>query len=245
LDLLTIGIVLFALLMASYSDRRAWIAFGSAAISIALIIGCVFLSAGEVPSPVRQGLARLEQELPPGWDQHARDLVAGVERVSTGFANAKKRAAERAPILAASITHWFASEPKADADPAPSPVGVSSNAPIKWFLDEPPPAASETSFLHAANVSDQPLENIRAVLKPDSGADELALTLDVEGRTAKDGAVVPPGARFSLAAKTLTKDEVKQLGGATLSFGYLQAGRRKTSIMYLTPPMLGERAARD
>ena len=247
MDLLVSGIVLFALLMASYSQRSSWIALGSVTISIALVIGFVFLSVNQVPSPLGQGLARLAQELPPEWDQHARNLAAGVERVSTALASSKKRAEARKPILAASISQWFSSEPKTDAErpPEPAPAAIPSDGPIKWYFDEPPLAASETLRLNGANISAQSLEDVEAVLKPDSGAGELALTLDVEGRNGKDGAVIPPGARFSLAAKTLTMDEFKQLGGAILSFAYVQAGRRKTSIMYLTPPMLGQRVADD
>jgi hypothetical protein len=170
-----------------------------------------------------------------------------VERVSTAFATAKKRAGMREPILATSITDWFASEQKADAEPepAPAPGGDTSEAPITWLLDEPGPAGSETFLLRGANVSDQPLEDVQAVLKPDTGAKDFDLVLQLEGGPGEVGAVIPPGARFNLAAETLTNDAAKRLGGAILSFGYVQAGRRKTSIMYLTPPMLAQGAARD
>jgi hypothetical protein len=84
----------------------------------------------------------------------------------------------------------------------------------------------------------QPSAAARAVLKPDSGTGKVKLTLDVEGHDAAAGKVVPPGARFSLKAADLTAGEAGQLGGAILSVAYVQAGRRKSAIMYLTPPTL-------
>ncbi len=248
MGLLAAGIVLFVLLMASYSERRTWIALGSATISIVLVFVFVFLSTGQVPSPVRQGLTRLAQQLPSGWEWPARDLAATVERLSTAFASAKKRAAQHEPIATASVLDWFgvSQEPEAEPEQAPAsepaPAEDSSDATITWFLDEPPP--SETFRLSGANVSDQPLETVQAVLKPDSGGGELALVLEVDGADA-GGAIVPPGARFHLKAETLSNDAAKQLGGAILSFGYSQAGRSKTSIMYLTGPMLAAGAASD
>jgi hypothetical protein len=246
LDLLAAGIVLFLLLLASYSQRRTWFALGSTALSIVLIAGFVFLSTSQEATRLRDGLGRLASTLPAGWDQRALALAGAIEHASTALAEARKRAAGREPIQAASVSQWVGLPPEIEAEAAPPEAAPASpDATIKWFLDELPPAASETLLLSGANVSDQSLEDVEAVLKPDSGAGELALVLDVEGRAGDDGAVIPPGARFSLAAKTLTKDEARQLGGAILSFAYVQAGRRKTSIMYLTPPMLAQAAAPD
>jgi len=131
-------------------------------------------------------------------------------------------------------------EPEPEALPQIEPVTNTGSAPIQWLLDAP--TARDTFMLTGANLSDQPLENIRAVLKPDSGGGALPLTLTVAG---EKSAAVPAGARFGLETETLTPGEAKQLGGAILSFAYTQAGRRKTSIMYLTPPMLAERVAGD
>jgi len=265
LDLLVAGIVLLLLFVATYSQRRTWITLGSTALSIVLIAGCVFFLTAQGSSQTDQGLAQLAKTLPAGWDQPALKFTAAMEQVASSLARARKRAAERAaarepqPVLTASITRWFSwgaksgADAEAEPDPAPpapaeaeaAPTDIEAtpadleaapHVPIKWFLDAPTRTASEAFLLSGANVSDQPLENVQAVLKPDSGVGELALVLEVEGRDG--GAVIPPGARFSLATDRLTKDGAKQLSGAILSFAYVQAGRRKSSIMYLTPPML-------
>lgn len=249
MGLFACGVVLFALLMASYSHRGAWLALGSATLSITLVLGLVFLALGRVPSPVRQGLAQLGQELPAEWNQHAETITAAVERASTALASAKKRAEQRKPILAAATPDWLAPEQETGSTPepapAPAPLRAHSGGPIKWFFDQPSLASNATLLLSGANVSDHSLEDVKAVLKPDLGGGTLVLALAVEGRDGNDAATIPPGARFSLAPKTLTKNELKQLGGAILSFSYTQDGARKTSITYLTPPMLGGQAARE
>lgn len=252
MDLVIAGIVVFAVLLASYSTRRDWIALGSASLSVALVAGCVFFSTAQDSSQIHDGLARLAKRLPAAWDQPALKLTAAIEQASTSLARARKEAAARPPILAGSITDWFSwgsgSKTQSDAEPEPvsddSPEApISPETPIAWLLDEPPPANSKAFLLSGANVSDQPIKAVQAVLKPDSGEGELALVLNVEGRDG--GAVIPPGARFNLTAARLTASEAEQLGGAILSVAYVQAGRRKTSIMYLTPPMLAQRAASD
>jgi hypothetical protein len=262
LDLLAAGIVVFALLLASYSTRNTWIALGSMAISIAALVGFLFLYTAPESGPVHTGLAEIAKELPSGWDKPVLDLAAAIDETSASVAQALSARPE--PIQAASTTGWFGATAEIEvapdspapesptpqsltpASPAPESSTPDSPAPesaIQWFLDDPPPAGSKTFLIDGVNVSDQPLEAVQAVLKPDSGAGELELVLNVEG--GKGGAVVPPGERFSLAAETLTEDEAKQLGGAILSVGYVQAGRHKTSIMYLTPPMLAQRAKSD
>jgi hypothetical protein len=268
LDLLVAGIVLVLLFVATYSQRRTWVTLGSTALSIVLVAGCVFFSTAQGPSQIHKGLAQLAKKLPPGWDRPALDLATALERASTSLASGKDAGPrEPKPLLTATAADWFSwgawfkteqateqttaptpeekeAEPFADhgpaLDPEVEPVADTGSAPIQWLLDAP--AASDTLMLTGANVSDQPLEDIRAVLKPDAGGGALPLTLTVAG---EDSAAVPAGARFGLVAEALTADEVKQLGGAILSVAYAQGGRRKTSIMYLTPPMLAERVAGD
>jgi hypothetical protein len=252
LDLLAAGIVVFALLLASYSTRNTWIALGSMAISIAALVGFLFLYTAPESGPVHASLAEIAKELPSGWNEPVLNLAAAIDETSASVANALS--ARRKPIQAASTTGWFGATAESEVAPdsptpeSPTPESPTADSPapesaIQWFLDDPPPAGSKAFLIEGVNVSDQPLEAVQAVLKPDSGAGELELVLNVEG--GKGGAVVPPGERFSLAAETLTEDEAKQLGGAILSVGYVQAGRRKTSIMYLTPPMLAQRAKSD
>ena len=263
MDLLIAGIVLLLLFVATYSQRRTWIALGSTALTIVLIAGCIFFSTAQGSSQIHDGLAQLVKALPAGWDQPALKLTAAIEQASTSLARARKKAAAREPqpILTASIARWFTWAPKSGAEtgpePEPTPAALAEakpalaeteaapDSPIKWFLDQPALTTSESFRLSGASVSDQPLKAVRAVLKPDSGGNKIILALDVEGHNSGDGATVPPGTRFSLAAESLTEDEVLRLGGAILSFAYVQAGRRKTSIIYLTPPMLARRSARD
>jgi hypothetical protein len=267
LDLLVAGIVLVLLFVATYSQRRTWITLGSTALSIVLVAGCVFFSTAQGPSQIHKGLAQLAKKLPAGWDRPALELATALEQASASLASRKDAGPrEPRPVLTATAADWFSwgawfkteqateetaapnpeeeAEPVADHGPAPDPkaepVADTGSTPIQWLLDAP--AASDTFMLTGANVSDQPLEDIRAVLKPDAGGGVLPLTLTVAG---EDSAAVPAGARFGLVAETLTPDEVKQLGGAILSVAYAQGGRRKTSIMYLTPPMLAERVAGD
>lgn len=250
MGLFAAGIVLFLLFVATYSQRRTWVALGSTALSMALIAGVVFLLASPDPGSIRQGIARLAKDLPAGWDRRALDLAGTIEQASASLARARKRVSGREPVRAASTADWPPrapetapeSEPEPVPAPAPMPGHGSLGAPIRWLLDEPPPAASKTFLLSGINASDQPLEAVRAVLKPDRGGREFVLALAVEGGS---GDVIPPGARFRLAAPGLARDEAEQLGGAILSFGYVQAGRRQTAITYLTPPMLAQRAARN
>jgi len=251
LNLLVAGIVFILLFVATYSQRRTWVTLGSAALSIALVAAFVVFSTAQVHA----GLAQLAKALPAGWDRPALHVTAAIEQASTSLARARKDAAghEAQPVLTASAADWFSwgswfkTEPEAEQTAAPDAepetkaepgADMSAGAPIKWFLDAPSSAANEAFAVNGANVSDQPLKVVRAVLKPDSGARRLKLTLDVEGHDDVKGAVVPPGARFRLKAAGLTASEAEALGGAILSVAYELAGRRKTSIMYLTPATL-------
>ena len=231
-----------------------------------MIAGWVFLVRGEDSGPVRDGLAGISKTLPAEWAQRAQALSETLQEASEALAAAKERAARREPepILSASVARWlgwplasdaevgFAPksepkskprfEPKAEprSEPEATPEEVAhSKAPLKWLLEDAPWAENGSFLLSGANVSDQPLEAVRAVLKPDSGADTLTLTVNVAGQA--DGAV-PPGAQFNLSAPVLTADQATQFGGAILSFAYSHEGRRRTSIMYLTPTMLAKRA---
>jgi len=215
----------------------------------------VVFSTAQGSSQVHDGLAQLAKALPAGWDRPALHVTAAIEHASTSLARARKDAAAHAarPVLTASAADWFSwgswfkTEPEAERTAAPDAepeteaepgADMSTGAPIKWFLDAPSSAANEAFAVSGANVSDQPLKVVRAILKPDSGARKLKLTLYVEGHDDVKGAVVPPGARFRLKAVGLTASEAEELGGAILSVAYELAGRRKTSIMYLTPATL-------
>jgi len=142
-------------------------------------------------------------------------------------------------MQAAATTSWLGTEPDAKA---------TSQYPVAWRLGDQDvqPASSDAGgfFISGTNVSHQALEEVHAVLKPDSSKSELELALAVEGHKFEDGAVIPAGARFSLVSATPNEGGSKQFGGAILSFRYMQAGQRKTSILYLTPAMVGRLANR-
>lgn len=256
MDLLIAGIAVLLLFVATYSQRRTCIALGSTALTVVLISAAVLFSTAQGPSQIHDGLAQLARSLPAGWDRPALKLTAAIERASTSLARAREQAAhEPDTVLTASVADWlsweawFGANQDAEAKPAAEPEAEpaaerSSDAPIKWFLNAPPPNGGAFA-VSGANVSDQPLKVVRAVLKPDSGGRKLKLTLDVEGQDSADDAVVPPGTRFSLKAADLTASEARQLGGAILSVAYAQAGRRKTSIMYLTQDALVQGLAQD
>ena len=267
MDLLVAGIVCTLLFVATYSQRRAWIALGSAMLSAALVAGLVFIiPTAKDLTPVRDGLTGLSKALPAGWDRRALNAATALDRASKSVASARREAAEPepAPILATSVSwiadwfswnSWFFAEPETEQSPAPDaepavakyaePAATprATDAAIQWLLDAPPPHASDAFTLQGANVSDQPLKVVRAVLKPESGAPTLKLTLYVEG--ASTDKVVPPRARFSLRAEGLAAAAAAQFGGAILSVAYIQAERRKSSIMYLTQARLVERIALD
>lgn len=120
------------------------------------------------------------------------------------------------------------------------------NTPVTWLEGAAVPAGLDRILLSGTNVSNAPLEDIEATLKPDTGmrsvgTGNLRLSIRIEGPdgTAAPGAFIPPGARFHLQAADLSEDAAQGLGGAIVSFAYSQSGRRRTSIMYLNETVLG------
>lgn len=253
MSLFAAGVALLALLIASYSRRSTLVALGSMAMSMAALIGCLFLSTLQDPGQVRTKLAWIASRLPPMLDGQIPDeLITAIEHVSTSAScdvgqrsGCTTTPSEESPpagpeaMQAASTTSWFGSKPESKA---------TSDSPVAWRLGDPhvqvSSSGAEGFLIGGTNVSDQALEKVQAVLKPDSSQRELALVLTVEGHNLEDGAVIPAGARFSLVSETPNADGAKQFGGAILTFRYVQAGQRKTSILYLTPSMVARFANR-
>jgi hypothetical protein len=252
LSLFAAGVALLALLIASYTRRSTWIALGSMAISMAVLFGCLFLSTIHGPNQLRTRFAWIASKLPLVLDQQTvDDLATALEHIPASrpcdgqrpacgtAASGPSPPAERETVQAAATAGWFETkqEPKA-----------TSQSPVAWHLDDRDvqPASTDTAgfLISGTNVSDQTLEEVRAVLKPDASQRELELALSVEGDGFEAGTVIPPGARFSLVSVTANEDGSKQSGGAILRFRYVQAGQRKTSILYLTPSMIGRLANR-
>ena len=253
LSLFAVGVALFALFIASYSRRNAWIALGSMAMSMALLFGCLFLATVHDRSQLRTRVASIASKLPLLLDRQTAEQLAaslapmqaappcgaGQPGCGTEPAAAPRRA-EREPVRAAATTAgWFDTKPEPKAN---------SQSPVAWDLDDPDvqrPVTSPWGFsIGGTNVSDEALEQVQAVLKPDSTMREMPLALSIEGDNAGDGSVIPADARFSLFSATADDGASGQIGGAILSFRYVQAGQRKSSILYLTPAMVARFANR-
>ncbi len=178
-------------------------------------------------------------------------------------ASATPLPAEPPVMQAAATTNWLgttAEPPKPDlepvkpepAKPEPAPAKQAarevSQYPVAWVIGEPhvqiSSSGSEGFLISGTNVAEQALDQVHAVLKPDSSKQEFDLVLNVEGHKLGDGAMIPAGARFSLMTEAPNESAGEQRGGAILAFRYVQAGQHKTSILYLTPSMVGQLANR-
>ena len=274
------GAALTALLFATYTTRHSWLACGSAVLSVLALIGVVFLATAK-DRQSQERFAWLATQLEPVLDRQTLDsLTTAAGDVSAVLVErAKARAAaapdDPRPIEATASAAWPAvegeraptAEPaaKVAVEPAPAPQAVSTltpsaDGPVQWLLDEPPsesPVGSGTGFrIGGINVSDQALTDVRGILKPDQTRRRLALTLDVEGRPFEAAAVIPPGAKFTLAQERQAQEsqaeesqadsrataDGAEPGGAILTFRYSHGGQRKTKIVYLTAPMLARLA---
>jgi hypothetical protein len=285
LSLLAAGLALFILLIASYSGRAAWIALGSATLSMAALVGVLFLAASQDPGQVRAGAAWVANELSLVADRPTVEhLKSAVERLSTALsceaaqkpgcttaASADTPPAAPEAMQAAATTSWLEPEatpepvvqepPKqelakqgpqkqelAKQEPQKQEARGASKSPVAWRLDDAGVQISSGGAggfsVGGMNVSDKALEQIHAVLKPDGTQREMPLSLSIEGQSSEPGTSIPAGARFSLASATPNEDDSETSGGAILSFRYVQAGQRKSSILYLTPATVARLANR-
>ena len=285
MSLLAAGLALFILLIASYSGRAVWIALGSATLSMAALVGVLFLAASQDPGQVRSGAAWMAKQLSLVADRPTVErLKSAVERLSTALsceaaqkpgcttaASADTPAAAPEAMQAAATTSWLEPEatpepvvqepPKqelakqgpqkqelAKQEPQKQEARGASKSPVAWRLDDAGVQISSGGAggfsVGGMNVSDKALEQIHAVLKPDGTQREMPLSLSVEGQSSEPGTSIPAGARFSLASATPNEDGSETSGGAILSFRYVQAGQRKSSILYLTPATVARLANR-
>ena len=266
LTLFAASVALLALFVASYTGRSTWLACGSTAMSMAVLVGCIFLSTIEVPSQVRARFVWIAGQLPLDR-QTLDDLTTAIEQVSTcglkerlGCMTAASRASQggdllrsdgdllrsadsppagRQAKLAAATTRWL--EAKQDSK-------ARSRSPVIWLLGEPKgPIASSMAdefSISGINLSDQALKEVHGTLKPDSSQLEVELALHIEGRKFEDETVIPAGAHFSLGSEFPKADRSKQFEGAIFTFRYMYAGQQKASILYLTASMIARLANR-
>jgi hypothetical protein len=257
---LAAGLALFILLIASYSGRAAWIALGSATLSMAALVGVLFLAASQDPGQVRAGAAWVANELSLVADRPTVEhLKSAVERLSTALsceaaqkpgcttaASADTPAAAPEAMQAAATTSWLPELAK--QEPQKQEARGASKSPVAWRVDDPGVRISSGGAggfsVGGINVSDKALEQIHAVLKPDGTQREMPLSLSIEGQSSEPGASIPAGARFSLASAPPNEDGSETSIGAILSFRYVQAGQRKSSILYLTPATVARLANR-
>jgi hypothetical protein len=234
------SVVLLALLFASYSQRSTWIALGSMTLSMAALIGFILFAAARHPSQVRVPLAWIEGELQSVLD---RETVAGLKSaferaaISASAARVGAPSPGRDAMQAASTPNWL------ETEAAPKAI---SQSPVLWALDDPrariSAGSAEGVSIGGTNVSGQALEEVHAALKLDASQRELKLALRIEGQNAGDAAI-PTGARFSLVSASPDEGDLEPGLGAVLTFRYIQAGQRKTSILYLTPEMISRLAS--
>src|SRR4029453_8662902 len=84
LSLFAAGVVVFVLFVASYSRRDTWLALCSMPMSMALVLGCLFLSTAHDHSQVRIWFAWAASKVPLVFDrQIADDLGAASEPLAT------------------------------------------------------------------------------------------------------------------------------------------------------------------
>lgn len=163
MSLLAAGLALLILLIASYSGRAVWIALGSATLSMAALVGVLFLTASQDPGQVRTGVAWLADQLSLVADRPTVDhLKSAVERLSTALsceagqkpgcttaASADTPPAAPEAMQAAATTSWL--EPKATPEPVvqeppkqelakqepqKQEPRSASQSPVAWRLDD-------------------------------------------------------------------------------------------------------------
>ena len=261
MTLFAAGVALLVLLILSYGGRGTWIACCSTALSVAALVGGVFLSTLDDPSQARKSLVWMAGKLPLVLDRQTLDeLTTAMGQVSTSSscgekdrkgcppvasrlsqaADVRQSAAPSAAIgrdmQAASTTSWLGTKKDSKA---------TSRSPVVW-LEEPNALGlsrvADGVSINGVNVSDQRLEEVQGTLKPDGGRREFKLVLEVEGAKAKEAGVIPAGARFGMRAEIPKAD--RSSGGAILTFRYKYAGQEKATILYLSPSMVARLANR-
>ncbi|MGH6736862.1 MAG: hypothetical protein ACRECX_12435 [Methyloceanibacter sp.] len=241
------GIALTALLVATYTGRYTWIAAGSMALSLAALVGLLFLATAK-DKEASEGIVALTDQLSPVFDrQSLESLASTLKHVSAALSRpAPPRAAppteRRQAMQAAVAAPW----PEPTQEPKHEPEAPAGEA-VRWLLEEDAvaPGTAGGFVIGGVNVSGHALSGVQAILKPDESRRELGLALTIEGHEAGGEAVIPSDARFSLSRDAAAGGPLADGEGAILSFRYTQAGQQKATILYLTAPMVARLANRQ
>jgi hypothetical protein len=255
-------VVLSLLLIATYGGRSTLVVCCSTAMSIAALIGIVFVSSLEDVNRVRAGVMLLARQLPKVLDQRTLDeLIIAIGQSSSFSSCANGR-------LRCKVASGGESPPPQDNDPrrsgssfgapparpaAITTIGLETKEesemdgrwPITWRPDDSILRASENSaaglWIGGINISAEPLREVQAILKPDAKQHELKLTVNVQGHQFESKAVIPAGAGFTLGVESSKMR--KQFGGAILILRYTYAGHQRAEIFYFTERMIARLAS--
>jgi hypothetical protein len=156
---LAAGVVLFALLVASYSGRRFWVALASTAISMAAFVGFLFVAIAKEPSQIRTGLTWLAGKLPLVLDQQLADeITKAIEQVPALVALDTKpveqipapppcEAGQQAPCstAASEANAGGVAEAEPPSPPSPEREATQATSTPSWLAAKPEPKAAPGS----------------------------------------------------------------------------------------------------
>lgn len=164
MSLFAAGVVLFALLVASYSGRRFWLALASTAISMAAFVGFLFVAIAKEPSNIRAGMIWAAGKLPLVLDQQTADtIIKALEQIPAPVAVATTpsqvpapepvpapspcEAGQEADCATASSTANAASVSEAEppSPPVTEPQSIQATATPTWPATKPEPKGSPGS----------------------------------------------------------------------------------------------------
>jgi hypothetical protein len=158
LSLFAAGVVLFLLLIASYSGRGFWVALGSIALSMIALIGFLFVATLQYPSQVKPRLAWLASKLSLVLDQKTADSISKALAKLPGPAPSLCEAGQQAPCRAAASTA-VAPATASGANTASPPAVASTD-------DAEPPSAGPEPMQAAATPSWTPAPPPKEDQKP-------------------------------------------------------------------------------
>ena len=228
-------------------------------MSVAALVGGLFLPTLEDPTAVRARLKWVAAQFPVVLDQKTlNELTSAIQQDSTSsrceekvrpacIVAANPRASHNGSVTRGASLSSGAPQAihAASADIAPEPktdLENASRSPVIWLLDQRPPVSSlgiaDEFLISGINISNDALQDVRGTLKPDTGKGELSLALKLEGHEVESGALIAAGARFTLGLKQPKANRSTHLSGAIFTFRYTYRGQQRASILYLTPSMI-------